>query len=244
MLTVAITSFNTSKYLEKALNPFLEDNFVDEIIISDDKSNIINSFYLDYIVRKINNKKIKVFKNNLNLGGFSNKFIAIKKSSNKFVYLLDSDNYITNKQLEMIKEFKFAENSIIAPFKLCLFSKKTLLKPVEYNFQNENINRKNIKNIASENSELFDWFINTGNFIVNRELFLEATYRPIFQNNLKFHDACSASIFYYLVKFDMNYKIEKNFSYFHRVRNDSYWNKDVNKSIESVKFFKNKVLNL
>ena len=83
MITVAIPFFNTFQYLESILEPLINSSHVDEIIINDDGS--------DYQV-DVNHPKVKIFFNDKNVGAFRNKYITISRSSNEWVYLLDSDN--------------------------------------------------------------------------------------------------------------------------------------------------------
>ena len=84
MITVAIPYYNSEKYLEQSLEIPLSSNFVSEIIIHDDcSSNKVESTH----------PKIKVYRNETNVGAFKNKYLAVSKSTNEWVYLLDSDNY-------------------------------------------------------------------------------------------------------------------------------------------------------
>ena len=94
MITVAIPYYNNEKYLEKTLELPLSSDFVSEIIIHDDCSdNIIQS----------DHPKIKIYRNEHNLGAFKNKYLAVSKSTNEWVYLLDSDNYFFENSLDAIK---------------------------------------------------------------------------------------------------------------------------------------------
>ena len=95
MITVAIPYYNNEKYLEKVLELLLSSDFVSEIII-----------HLDFSDHQIesNAPKIKVYRNDVNLGAFKNKYLAFSKSTNEWVYLLDSDKYFFDNSLDLVKK--------------------------------------------------------------------------------------------------------------------------------------------
>ena len=111
MITVAIPYYNNEKYLEKVLELLLSSDFVSEIIIHDDFS--------DHQIES-NDPKIKVYRNDVNLGAFKNKYLAVSKSTNEWVYLLDSDNYFFDNSLDVVKNITPKRGRYYSPSQLHL----------------------------------------------------------------------------------------------------------------------------
>jgi glycosyltransferase involved in cell wall biosynthesis len=99
-ITLAIPHYNNTQYIEEAIWCSLNDDRISEIIICDDKSQDINQ--LKEILKKINNKKIKLYENNSNLGCYHNKLETVSKCENEWAILLDSDNIISNKFIDIL----------------------------------------------------------------------------------------------------------------------------------------------
>lgn len=99
-ISVGIPTYNSSKYLNECLKSVLKLKSVNEIIISDDFSKNTELLRIKKIVNDleiITDKKIFFIQNSKNLGAFENKLILLKKASNDFVYVLDSDNLASKK---------------------------------------------------------------------------------------------------------------------------------------------------
>jgi len=93
--SVAIPTYNSSDYLRECIYGFRKSKYIDEIIISDDGSDINELKKIKRIIQKANkyfNFEIKLIENTENSGAFINKYKLIKASSNDWVYQIDSDN--------------------------------------------------------------------------------------------------------------------------------------------------------
>ena len=99
-ITLALPFWNTSRYFEEATRLSLNNDFIKEIVVSDDCSTDEEWEKLNEIVSNLNNDKIKLFRNEENLGGFRNKYTAVKHSTCEWVYLLDSDNHPAENTLD------------------------------------------------------------------------------------------------------------------------------------------------
>lgn len=89
-ISICFTNFNRSDLLFDAIEPFISDNRISEIVISDDHSDetIFNS-----VVWKYNGiDKVKVFRNEVNIDCYLNKKRAIQLATNEWCAILDSDN--------------------------------------------------------------------------------------------------------------------------------------------------------
>ena len=142
-ITLAIPFYNTSSYFEEAVEYALSSNFVKEIVVSDDCSRNDEWEKLNTIVSTLNTDKIKIFRNQVNLGGFRNKYIAVKNSSCDWVYLLDSDNHPTKDTLNVIESIKNPDPDICyVPQKLFIFSDDGYRDEKFYNFKYDKIGKK------------------------------------------------------------------------------------------------------
>jgi glycosyltransferase involved in cell wall biosynthesis len=120
-ITVGIPTYNSSKYLKSCLMSVLSLKKVNQIIISDDCSQIDEIEYIEKLLETIKqktNKEIVFLKSKKNNGAYVNKYNLIEACTNKFIYLLDSDN-IAQKNLDRtinkILNTENAENLLFQP---------------------------------------------------------------------------------------------------------------------------------
>ena len=93
-LDVIIINYNSDKSATKLINSLkIIDSIIERIIIIDNKSKY---FYLP------KNKKIKVFKNQQNLGFAKAVNIGIKNSNSDFILLLNPDSYLVDDSIKLI----------------------------------------------------------------------------------------------------------------------------------------------
>ncbi|MAW09557.1 MAG: hypothetical protein CMC23_05505 [Flavobacteriaceae bacterium] len=235
-ISVAVTTFNTSKYLYSCLLPFLKYNFANEIVITDDFSKNEEFQNVENIIRKLNKKyenKIRLFRNEKNLGGFNNKYKTIKKCSNEIVYLFDSDNIPHKKTLSYIKNLinrEFDENILYSPGSIRLFKKNTLSTPKRIidriNIVDDDLvlDKNNIKTNIPESkitNKGMDFVLNIGNFVFDKNVYLENAKAGV--NKEVVVGACSIAGSYYWLKNNYKIKFSPNFSHYHRLRPDSYY---------------------
>ena len=90
MFSLCIPTMNRfDKFLVHFLPKYIENTYIDEIIITDENGNDIKK------IREMfpNNTKLKLFTNKQLLGPFLNKLEACKKAENEWIVLMDSDNF-------------------------------------------------------------------------------------------------------------------------------------------------------
>ena len=106
-LSIAIPTFNSSKYLEELLNQAYKIQKVTEIVIQDDASDESDFRLIKETVKnfkKYSDVEIKLNRNDVNLGGFKNKYLAVKKCKNDTIYQIDSDNVISNSTIKYLNK--------------------------------------------------------------------------------------------------------------------------------------------
>lgn len=107
-ITVIITSYNRANFIKIAIESVLNSSFEDfELIISDDcsKDNSYN-IALDFASK---DERIKVFRNENNIGDYPNRILSINRSKGKWIKFVDCDDFISNTCLEEM--IYFAEKS-------------------------------------------------------------------------------------------------------------------------------------
>lgn len=130
---------------------------IKEIVIVDDFSD-------DYerLLPYTHFKKLKLFRNEKNLGCFLNKLEVIKKCSEPYVLLIDSDNVIDSSYVKKAIE-NIDGKSIVAPSKA--------LPHFDYSSLIGTLTKDCLKDIRSNGT--LDTCLNTCNYVVPREEFLK-----------------------------------------------------------------------
>ena len=91
-IAICITSFNSEKYISRAINSALNQNIIiNEIIIIDDNSDD-NSYEIIKNISR-NNKKIKLFKNKINKGVAYCRNKLIELTNSEYMIFFDDDDY-------------------------------------------------------------------------------------------------------------------------------------------------------
>jgi len=218
-ISICIPYYNTSVLTKKTISSLVKNNFINEVIVSDDCS--IKKF-------SYNHPKVKVYRNASNLGSFKNKFKSIQRATNDWVFLLDSDNFIESKVLKKLfinlnKKF-FNEDFYYSSSKIILENvdsdKKLNNKIIHYNFANKIIDYTlACKNILIK--KYFDWFLNTGNFFINRNKYLQCFKKILIKSKFDPKGADSIFFSYYWLVSGKKIMILDDLYYFHRIRKDS-----------------------
>ena len=243
-ITLAIPFYNTSKYFKEATELALKSDFVREIIVSDDCSTEEESNNLKNIVSELDNDKIKIYRNEKNLGGFRNKYTTVGHATSEWVYLLDSDNNPAEDTLSIIESIENPNSDLCyVPQTLKLHKVGEDSWEINYNFKYEEIGIDEAQDALLKKTKHFDWLLNTGNFVFNREKYLERLSggyanldEPVY--------ACSIAFSYHWLDNGGRYKVVPGMSYYHRLRNDSYWNSCGSNSDLSARYYHERIINL
>ena len=91
--------------------------------------------------------KYKVIRNDVNLGGFFNKYNGVKESSNELIYQLDTDNLLTKNTIKFLSSYKFNTDTLYLPGKIYLFKNyKAINKIIRFTKNSHNFNKLLIQN--------------------------------------------------------------------------------------------------
>jgi len=228
-----------NNYLDQYVK-YLEDGLIDELIISDEDGDDYNKIINKYknIIQKNNN--FKVYKNNEILGVFLNKLKVCSYASNNYIALIDSDNFCEESYFITVKNYilsnsNLSTNLVLAPsYSKPCFSYKSL--------ENIILTKDNINQYTEY--ENFGILINTGNYIITKNIIDNIKYDNTILNNIS---ACDVQYFNLLVlkQFeDFQFHIIKDLEYNHVVHNDSEYLKTIKKCNEyASKYVYNEIYN-
>ena len=220
MITVSIPFYNTVDYLESLLEEIVDSFFIDEIVISNDAS--------DYSV-EIDHPKIKIYHNAVNQGAFRNKYLSVARASNDWVYLLDSDNKLPESSIDILENIQDLDpDTYYSPIQLNLVNdgldESLDGKTVVYDFPERTIDLELAKEYLANDTGQIQWFLNTGNFLVNKKTYLE-TMKFIFDNpNHKHLEADAMAFTTHWLRKNKKIQIVPDLCYEHRVRPQCLFN--------------------
>ncbi len=221
-ISLAIPTKNRfDSFLKNYLNyytKYIDIGLIDEIVICDETGDDYEKINLSYI-NYIKESKLKIYKNDNVLGVFKNKIKVVSLSSNKFVALIDSDNfadenYFNNVKKYIINNIKNNQNIILAP---CVA--KTPSNTLNYTkYLNNIITTKNIKYFFQE--LLFQILLNTGNYVINKNIMVNLKYDNNIMNLISACDVLYTNLLLFQQIDDFEFHIISS-KYQHSLHDDS-----------------------
>lgn len=246
-ISLAIPEYNTSQYFTDCIKYALEDDFVDEIVVNDDCSSEDHFKSLINTIHTLNSSKIKLFRNQTNLGAFRNKYQTVFNCSNDWVYLLDSDNYPFEESYQIMREIP-TDNPNVCYCPQHLFCKNDNMSDYEnisnYDFGYDLIGIEESKEALNKGVEWFNWFINSGNYVFNRNTYLQFLKEPFENTDTLLLHADTAAVFYFWLKNGGKFKVVNGLCHNHRLRQDSNWHSCGKNSQKSVGYYQDLILHL
>jgi len=246
-ISVAVPFFNTSQYINELLDPLLKCEYIDDIIINDDASLDEEFSKLENIIGSINSKKIKIYKNKTNVGGFKNKYLTIQYCKNDWVYLLDSDNFTYSGMIDKFILEEKNKKTVYFPDEFFFGSDSSIIKiGIGYN----EVDLDSIKVLIKQKNNIINNFLNLCNFFVNKNNFLDSckNYFEGIINDTISAENCSggdcALMMYCLLKNNSKIKVIPGYKYFHRIRYGGFYLLDEEKSKKCVEYYKENILSL
>ena len=150
-------------FLSSYLPKYIENPYVDEIIITDENGNDIKK-----IVSNLSSSKLKLYTNGSVLGPFLNKLEACKKASREWIVLMDSDNFADIDYFKGMQ--KYIQSHALSKF--CVLSPSWAYPEFDFShLSNTIITRKNLKQMNARRKKYpTSTLMNTGNYVVHSHL--------------------------------------------------------------------------
>ncbi len=123
LLSIIIPAFKPTRLIRKCIKSIFEQNIdqnLIEVILIDDNSE--QNSNIIFIKNKF--KNIRYLKNNKNLGPGISRNIGIKKSRGKYVFFLDSDDFLKKNSLNKITDAIKTKRADVIFFDYCLINNK------------------------------------------------------------------------------------------------------------------------
>jgi len=214
-MTAAFTNYNRTDLLFEAIAPFLADERITEIVISDDQSS--DDVYQTVLWKYNGVDKVKIYRNETNLDCYKNKRQAVSLATNEWVLLLDSDNIFSPEFIETI----FSQQ----PFNKTWAYAPEWARP-HFNFRaiaGTGISKNNVASILPNGS--CSTMLNAMNYLVNRDEFLrvwDGSVDPVTSDSL-FQN-------YNWLKGGNTIYVVPELQYDHRVHDGSHYQKNVRRT--------------
>jgi glycosyltransferase involved in cell wall biosynthesis len=163
MLSLCLTNYNRYELLLESFQAALQDHRVTEIVISDDCST--KDIYQKLVAYCDSQPKIKLFRNDYNMGMGLNKKMVIERASGDYDILFDSDNVVTGEYLDACFGHHHYPNVINVPdFAMPDFDYRL--------FSAWLISTSNIRHFLNRHP-MATCLLNTCNYVVNRQRYLD-----------------------------------------------------------------------
>lgn len=231
-LTLAITVFNRWELLLESFAQVIDDPRIDEILISDDASDIQYWNKIKELPKF--NPKIKVVRQLENRGMSVNKKDAVFHSKNDWVILFDSDNVIGKDYLDVLERIWNKPNQpnihwIYSPS----FAKPTFdyRKFEDYVF--------NLDDLPKLNDPSCNCLFNTCNYVVNKEEYLK-----VWQENNQMKGSDTIWLNYLWLKSGNSFYVVPRMYYFHRIHDGSGFAQDMDYNMKKAEEIKKMIMEL
>lgn len=227
MISLAITTYNRSGFVVESFINILDNDFIDEIVIVDDCSDMVIYENLRKLIMRLNHKKIRLIRNKHNIGAFSNKIRAVRRCSNEWVILLDSDNVIDTRYIDIVKRLPMEVDVMYCPESLMNMT-NTAPQWSYPELSDRYIDRNNVGSYVDDIN--YEIHMNSGNSFFNRDMFLGAMSLSDVSPDLLL--GCDVSYMTYLWMLSGGRTmVVPGLSYNHRVHDGSFYAQNMEQGI-------------
>jgi len=236
-ISIAIPYYNNANFMIETLNSnIINDDRINEIIICDDKSKDIQQ--LEELIKNLNCEKIKLFKNENNLGCYHNKLYTVSKCTNEWTILLDSDNIIDSNYINILFNIeKWNNKTIYAPMWAYTFPGKPAPNLNYSKFQNMTFDKNNYINNFNDN--VFKCLINTCNYFLPVNPYITIMQKYTYDRNI-IDCLDSAVLFTDWICNNNNFLVVKDLIHKHRLHPNS--NYVISKSRQYTRLVENNLI--
>lgn len=218
-ISLGIPTYNSSKYLWDCIKTSINCDFISEIVIHDDGSNPTEYGNLCKILNSLNTDKVKVFRSEINQKAFINKYLTVANCTSEWVYLFDSDNWFDECIFDVIKNLDYSKKDTCYIESALIMSDGNI---VQYNYEDKIFDLKVTQKYIETSMHKLSWFLNNGNFIVNREQYLKTQKRYFV--NTPYHASADVIVFsYFWLTSGNKYEIVDDWYHHHRIRPGNYF---------------------
>lgn len=238
-LSLCIPTYNRPDSTIKAFENVLEDPRIVEVVIVDDHS------HPEMFAQLANNPvmshpKIRLYRNNQNLGMSSNKRKCIELAKTNHCILFDSDNILEAKYLQALSELEEAYPAIY-------YSDEIILCPYKANpafdysgFMGQELRGVNVANYLRVGNKQIEALLNTCNYVVPRQAYLNAwVHNP----DIKAADTIHFN-YHWLSKVYHSLFIVPGMEYTHTIHEGSGFLQDVEYNLAKAREIQQKFLQL
>lgn len=209
---------NRWSFLEVNLPKYLENPYINEIVISDE-----NGEDATKIRERFADPKIKIFVNAERLGAFRNKEEAVRRATNEWVALIDSDNFAPISYFEAW--LNYTQVHPISP-SIVYAPSRTIPTNGHDGFDYRDfipyvLTKQTYGTL--KNYSMMECIINTGNYIVHRQFYLDSS-DPSYAHFFTTVNAWEAKLrTWLLLNKGANYVFPANLEYYHTVHSGSLY---------------------
>jgi FkbM family methyltransferase len=218
-------NYDRTRMLLQSFEAVIGDQRISEVIIKDDHSD--DKAHEQTIATLEGSPKVRIIRNEQNLGPYRNRMTAIERATNAWVIALDNDNVLEQEYLDKIFGQEWHEDTILAP---------DFAKP-QFDFRrfrNLVITKRNVSTHMREPS--FNVLINTGNYFVNRQKYLD-----VWDGSIDPATSDSEYFNYCWLAAGNKIKVVAGLEYFHRVHPQSYYVQNQDKAVGAHRMVQEKM---
>lgn len=226
-ISLCLTNYNRFESLIMAFEKVIDDDRISEIIISDDKSDIDICNRLRN--RFENNSKVKIHRNDINIGMSLNKCKAISLATNEWVIILDSDNIIDADYIDSLYDLlEWNIDTIYQPdwawenFDFRAYSGMLIDKDSNKKYLNE---------------PMYYCFLNACNYFVHKKRYIET-----YEHNSEIKEVDTMWHNYNHLKAGGKFYFVPEMKYVHTVHDGSGWLKNANENMAKAEEIKKLML--
>lgn len=227
-ISVVVTSYNRFQSTIDSFAQIIDNDFISEFVILDDKSTDDSYEKLcDYFK---DNNKVNVYQQKENKNMSRNKRDAISKCVEPFVLIIDSDNIFDNDFIEVLKKETFDDKTIYCP---------DFAKP-KFNFKQfsgRTFSKENIRELALDS--MGNVSMNTSNYLVPKDEYLEVYFH---NSEMRGTDTIWMALLW--LQWGNKFKIVEGMEYEHTTPADSGFMKDLDYNMRKLAELRNKILEL
>ena len=213
------------KFLHGYIKKYINNDYINEIIITDENGNDIKKINTIFP----NNKKLILIKNEYRLGPFLNKLKVCKLAKNEWIVLMDSDNfadvdYFINAQNYIKNVIKDQKNIILAPSKAKPNFDFSHLSGFIYKNGCFKTNLTKENSLIQRHNTTSPVLMNAGNYVINKYL-IDNLNIDNNMHNINQSSACDVIYFNILLfqQLNLNLHVVNNLEYEHVVHDGSIY---------------------